>query len=691
MTAVLIPSSPSTEDPKPAPSIVQEIVEKIHNGTEKVTNNDLEQLRLTLTTESTVPYLSRKFLKTCPTNPVMVRFIGMVQDMLNPEYYVSKVNGLYTKYRDCHATLDEDDIDSSLLQECHPFIVVPIPCCTEWFNNTIVTQTTTNNCITVERGNIKRKRSLQDSIDDIDMVGNSEEIKPPVVRKLRATNTMDREPKKGETNESPTDCKAPLDCDWWPKGYMASDINQSPVLAKLYYQDDKEQNRLQLNDVVEIIGMVCVDDHEARFRDQCEIVQTSGIDERSCFNNEQEDVFNDFADPLVIPPSSILPRLHVLQYKKIHLDIMANRALEDIDAVCKRSMNKENDGRAMCIQTFSKFLFNKDDVAAEALLMTLMSMAEREQCGQKPILMPTGTTLGCASLNLVFPDSTSCDIMCRRLGALLELICPIKAVANLSLTALNRGEIPSESSTPTQHSFISTPKKSPAGRLIPTVMQLPRASCFIINQGPMTEGVVNENGQRTLGVLAKMTKNHVIPYQFEGNMEIDFEFDLRTIVLSTSPLNARLNSPLASGSKLLPCSITVSLKAIKPQVASADDCESCAIPVVIVTRIRQYIAKCRGIGKSNIGLTPELLSRAQHDFVERRKENRHQLKNCATAAPSNGKETTEEDFHRWLTLTRLQARSRIGNSNDSGNIEGAFMAKAEDWEASLRLDNLMKM
>eukprot|EP00555_Chaetoceros_dichaeta_P010627 CAMPEP_0198258226 /NCGR_PEP_ID=MMETSP1447-20131203/7718_1 /TAXON_ID=420782 /ORGANISM="Chaetoceros dichaeta, Strain CCMP1751" /LENGTH=131 /DNA_ID=CAMNT_0043945303 /DNA_START=144 /DNA_END=539 /DNA_ORIENTATION=- len=128
-----------------------------------------------------------------------------------------------------------------------------------------------------------------------------------------------------------------------------------------------------------------------------------------------------------------------------------------------------------------------------------------------------------------------------------------------------------------------------------------------------------------------------------------------------------------------------------PQLASADDVEGCSIPLTIINRIRQYISKCRGSGKSNIGLTPELLSRAQHDFVEQRKSNRHQLHDCGTAPISNEREITEDDFHRWLTLTRLQARSRIGNLDDSDRSHGPFMATAEDWTASLRLDKLMKM
>jgi len=113
----------------------------------------------------------------------------------------------------------------------------------------------------------------------------------------------------------------------------------------MYYDGEHhEQNRLQLNDLVEIVGMVSVDPRGA------------AMDNCNRYASEQDDFFNDFIDPLTLPPPSLLPRLHVLHYKKIDLDMMMLKFLKDIDLVHER--NQEHEERSICIQAFSNFVFD---------------------------------------------------------------------------------------------------------------------------------------------------------------------------------------------------------------------------------------------------------------------------------------------------------------------------------------------
>ena len=106
----------------------------------------------------------------------------------------------------------------------------------------------------------------------------------------------------------------------------------------------------------------------------------------------------------------------------------------------------------------------------------------------------------------------------------------------------------------------------------------------------MMKGTLNDNGRLTLEALSQMTQNHTISYRFDGMMEIGFECDSRIIVLSTSPVNEKSNTNV-SGSRLLPCSLTVCLKAFKPKVNDGDN-EGCMIPPLILTRIRHFITRC---------------------------------------------------------------------------------------------------
>ena len=75
------------------------------------------------------------------------------------------------------------------------------------------------------------------------------------------------------------------------------------------------------------------------------------------------------------------------------------------------------------------------------------------------------------------------------------------------------------------------------------------------------------------------------------------------------------------------------------------------IPLDAIGRIRQYIARWRNsigeISSTNIALPQNLLNKAQHDFVQRRKE-RGKDPACANLKP----EISEEDFHKWLTIIR---------------------------------------
>ena len=100
----------------------------------------------------------------------------------------------------------------------------------------------------------------------------------------------------------------------------------------------------------------------------------------------------------------------------------------------------------------------------------------------------------------------------------------------------------------------------------------------------------------------------------------------------------------------------------------------------IAKRIRAYLAKCRASNenfeRNNIGLSRDLLLQAEKDFVKLRVASRE----------NQDAEIGEEDFHRWLTMTRLQARSRIGVSENPA----AAVASLADWTAALELDAMMK-
>jgi Mini-chromosome maintenance replisome factor len=85
----------------------------------------------------------------------------------------------------------------------------------------------------------------------------------------------------------------------------------------------------------------------------------------------------------------------------------------------------------------------------------------------------------------------------------------------------------------------------------------------------------------------------------------------------------------------------------------------------VLVQLRDILRRCRSLTSRSISLSPALLERAQADFLQRRAAHRDLV--------------GEDEFHRWLTLTRLQARSRMRS-----------LASVEDWTAALVAHDAMQ-
>ena len=104
-------------------------------------------------------------------------------------------------------------------------------------------------------------------------------------------------------------------------------------------------------------------------------------------------------------------------------------------------------------------------------------------------------------------------------------------------------------------------------------------------------------------------------------------------------------------------------------VADGDGGMSTSSPALLLA-LREYLQQCRRgqqhpNNTCNIGLDKAVLTVAQGDFLKRRSVSREHA--------------GEADFHRWLTLCRLHARSRR-----------AAVADTSDWSSALALDDAMR-
>ena len=680
-----------------ARKMLASLLAKIQNGAAgDIGPADLDRLRAVASSSdhhiaSTIPDLDRKYLRSgrggSSSGPAIVRVVGMVKDQMDPEFYQERVANKSSKYRDYvyGANDAELELDPTNLAERQPLFVVPLPFSSQWFRDGMIIEegrdgdasdamqvedVSGEDVADADRGSKRSRPEGADANGDDD-----ENLSARSNRKLHQVSGDNCGRKLHKHCGSPR--------DWWPEGCMGSDPGQVPVLAKVYYNEDQTKQdgstkgdcHLRLNDIVSMVGVVHFDPMEADFSAQ----EPSSGGSVGAADNEVgcEGLFDDMAlldGQVALPPPSILPRLHVLTFQRLDLDTMA-------DSIAQDHPHSEDvmDDRTFTIKALSEHIFGGKTMAGEALLLTLLSMAERDGAQQgRPLQTPSGSMLGCASLNFAMPGSQACKDLRGRLGAVLRQLLPVTALADLSLPSLTAGVGgEGQSATPSNSMPVASPIKTSEGRIAPSLLQLPKGACLVINQGSLVEGRVNDGAYCTLVALSEITKHHMCPYRFDGMMDFKFEADIRCIVISRTGSGASTTNGPASEdqNKLLPCAMRTKLSAPAYDKDTGHELSS-----GIAKRIRTYLAKCRASNenfeRNNIGLSRDLLLQAEKDFVKLRVASRE----------NQDAEIGEEDFHRWLTMTRLQARSRIGVSENPA----AAVASLADWTAALELDAMMK-
>jgi hypothetical protein len=759
--------------------------------------------------------------------PRLVRYVGMVQDMLDPEYYESSDKyGRSTHFVD-HCDLlnnnnnnnnnnednGEDNENDNGNHKCWaeriPLVVVPIPFASKWLmsscsDNKERLRANTNKSVAVvvspvsRAGDRKRGRDDDDDDDDNDQnknedstmkEDNDDNIGEDKNTNSSTTTTADHHQRPNnkktmtytsekEDNINNLTTTTTTTTDWWPAGTFGTSIDQCPVLAKICYdqllllsskQQQQKQRPLKLNDVVSLVGVLSMNPWEADFSAQS-CSTTRAADDGICGIGIEIDDNHDY----YVPPPSRLPRLHVLSYKQFDLDDLAKQAIgvankkksrnnnnnnnnmlmdgdddddDEIFTTNSNNNNRNNDddnneqrscsmeeeesetkiidgggggGRSSIpVTERTSSLLALDPLSSSlsstalwtrAVYLILLSDAERQQQQQQqqqqnnpggdddvetlPATMvrvgPAERALGCVSLRLSTPDVTSSKALFRQLAEdILPEICTVVAVVDLTATTMMNNN----------NDFSLFPRKDNQGRLKPCPLQLPRGSVLLIHY-PLSTNKKNEKNQddaQRETILRELVQHHRLPYQFEGGVVIPFEADYRIIVVTTQ-------------TQELPCTLSVltttgiGSSSTSSATTTGTGTETETIPSK--PELREILMKGRLGNRStgNDGLkkfSSSFLQRAQKDFLERRQQF-HQT--SSSTLPG------EDDFHRWLSLTRLHTKSRRsidglfpngGEAMMVEEIEGPSLSSSsaplpseeyweptvEDWEAALKLDD----
>ncbi|KAG7357153.1 mini-chromosome maintenance replisome factor [Nitzschia inconspicua] len=670
-----------------------------------------------------VPYLNRSLLNNdtaigVGTGPQLVRYVGMVQDMLDPEYYVTKDNqGRSMHFHDDGVCFVEDscpeqstirnsgnvtvvhadDHRSNHLQnlaERTPLVIVPIPFASEWFRHGFqqpLDGIRKNNCDTIVAANSPksvtqqqqqpldppRKRGREGPVADDDQMtdsGENEQHENITTKQIKPTDD-DRVMPDSEVFAT----KSISNQDWWPAGTCGTSRDDCPILAKFPYdqllpplseelgsENNQEpssplQQRLLLNDVVSVVGVLSMNPWEADFSKQ----HSQQPSNNNSIDEWMSSGWGGDAFATALPPPSRLPRLHVLSYQRVQLDSLAHQItakphgigeevkdMEESDNIMLESSSNSYCPKSFARQFQCSQLGESTSSLALSLWMCLLSKADRranDTARHKGMIHvgPMERALGCWSLQVSTPDVERSRAMFRHLAKdVLPHFCPV--VATIDCT---------QKDDPIH--LVTGPSKDSNGRLRPCPLQLPAGSVLLVHYHP----VRTTDHSKMKAALQELVQHHRLSYRFEGGVVLPFEADYQIIVITTQ-------------TQQLPCTVSILSKDVASEVRMS--LNDAAHLQRTLCRARNNI-KHDG-SKSEFTLSSSLLERAQKDFLERRRQAYESQQEEETPTQLPG----EDDFHRWLNTTKLLAKSRISLDH---NETSKWEATVKDWETALDRDN----
>jgi Mini-chromosome maintenance replisome factor len=454
---------------------------------------------------------------------------------------------------------------------------------------------------------------------------------------------------------------------------------------------------LQLNQMVEILGVLEDDQFLCMHEENENLMDDTAGPRPPPFSNHHGNQL-DVEDRMEYVTSSAtlleeneatilplhIPRLHVLWYRIVSID--DDDDVEETGVSNAHRLPATPANAKELHQAWMKVVATKDEcnigenhnawkIASEAIWMLLHSKAERDSVtGLVKATPHNESILGCASLNIVLPVSattsttvtTTEDPYCCDMAGFLVYTLQ-RLVPHCHQLILSNYDV---SSTPL--TAIQAPHKL-FGRLRSTSLQLPAGSVLIVDIRKWQENTKchtynHDDVNHLLHSIRQICRHHMLSYKFEGGVQIPFEADYRVLVLSNSVTQ-----------HFIPSTLTMQLPSSAFCFSLPNNWSSQLDPLLLPIRSCIQHNRCT-VHNSSIHLDQSVIDRAQQDFCHRRSRSRNSGTTTMTTENRHVKEVDEVDFHRWLTLCRIHARSR-----------GTNVAEIIDWEYAIQLDDAMLM
>ncbi|KAM7494732.1 hypothetical protein LguiB_029341 [Lonicera macranthoides] len=429
---------------------------------------------------SQVPVLGPATIHTVQPN-TLVRFRGMIQDMLGNEFYVGayKDGGMWNtnKFTDI-SQFPMDSSSDTLIWERRLLYCVPVPGQNSWTESS--GESVISHCLTSPQRE-KRQREDGAASDDMDVQALDHESQDsPCPKKMREDGlTAQSSRPRGPIIEGTSDSS------------MVPDFHQNsfPCLVKIY---DSPESDLKLNDVFEFVGVLTFDPEFTADKDI-----------------SSDELANSFyEDALVHLPSSKVPRLHCLVHRKlaVHDFLPSSPTLEPNPNLMKGI-------RGALLGHLTAVLGN-DGLGAHFMLLHLLSRVHTRA---------SSIAVGKLSLNLTCFSKESVSIFANRLKFAIKNLLPFTHCIPLTVDYLNNASL--------------APRKDyEMNRLVAGVLQLAEGSHLTIDETQLQTGTLNSIGIENIRLLRNLMDYQKVEYDFKY-YKMEMEADAQLLILSEGKSN----------------------------------------------------------------------------------------------------------------------------------------------------------
>ncbi|XP_059627903.1 mini-chromosome maintenance complex-binding protein isoform X2 [Cornus florida] len=431
---------------------------------------------------SQVPILNRTNIQWVQPN-TLVRFRGMIQDMLGNEFYVGayKDGAMWrtNKFTDVSQFSMSSSSDKRVWER-RLLYCVPVPGQNLWAESSeVVVINQFTNQTTQQRE--KRQRENDTAIDGMDLQVSYDELQgSPCTKKMREGGLQSQLSLQQESTTEGT----------FPSTSMLPDYDRNylPCLVKIY---DSPESNMKLNDVFEFVGVLTFDPEFTVEKDDLDYLANSFCE-----------------DALAHLPPRKVPRLHCLVHRKLAVnDFLSSSPVMEPNSHLVKEIREALLGNLTAV-------LGHDGVSAHFMLLHLLSRVHARV---------DTLAVGKLALNLTCFSKESVSVFGSHLNLSLKNLLPFTHCIPLTVDYLNTTSL--------------APRKDyETNRLVSGVLQLAEGSHLMIDETQLQAGTLSSTGVENVRLLKNLTESQKVEYDFKY-YKMEMEADVQLLILSEGKSN----------------------------------------------------------------------------------------------------------------------------------------------------------